>query len=192
MGTEISRQDGALLLKLARQVIREQLEPERPKRRLEAEQALHKVPDGKRGVFVSLHKKGSLRGCIGNIEPVKPIVEGVVDNAKHAAFNDSRFQPLTRQELDETKIEISILTLPRKVDYASTQELLKKICPGKDGVIIKKSFHQATFLPQVWEQLPSCEEFLDHLCMKAGLPQKAWKEGDLDVSTYRVQSFEEP
>lgn len=191
MGNEFSEKDGASFLELARQSIREKLDPKKDEHPSLKEQFGENITSGKRGVFVSLHKHGSLRGCIGNIEPVKPVLEGIVENAKHAAFNDSRFQPLSQSELDETKIEVSILTLPQKINYSNSQDLLEKIRPWKDGVIIKKSFHQATFLPQVWKQLPRPEDFFSHLCLKAGLSSTAWEKGDLEVSIYQVQSFEE-
>jgi len=91
-----------------------------------------------RGIFVTLHKKGNLRGCIGNIEPVKTVFEGVRDNARHAAFNDSRFSPLSYEELKETLIEVSILTRPQKLDYTDAKDLMAKIRPDIDGVMIKK------------------------------------------------------
>ena len=88
-------------------------------------------------------------------------------------------------------IEISILTEPKSLVYTGGKDLLNKLRPGVDGVIIKKGFHQSTFLPQVWEQLPDKKEFLNHLCLKAGLSGNAWEKGDLEVSTYQVQAFEE-
>ena len=112
-------------------------------------------------------------------------------NAINAAFRDPRFPPLSRDELNRIKIEVSILTNPRPLEYKDAQDLLAKLRPGIDGVIIKKGFHEATFLPQVWEQLPRKEDFLTHLCLKAGLDGDAWRRGDLEVSTYQVQAFEE-
>ncbi len=144
-----------------------------------------------RGTFVSLHKKGDLRGCIGNIEPSKTIYDGVKDNAKHAAFKDPRFKPLSYDELGETSIEVSILTQPQRLDYTDPDELIGKIRPGIDGVIVEKEIHRATFLPQVWDQLKDPRLFLAHLCMKAGLSSEEWKSGELKVFTYQVQLFEE-
>ena len=149
------------------------------------------VFEEKRGTFVSLHKKGTLRGCIGNIDPVKTILQGIMDNAKHAAFNDLRFNPLSHEELTDTLIEISILTCPEKLDYTDTRDLVARLRPEIDGVIIKKKYHHATFLPQVWEQLKDPEIFLTHLCTKAGLPGDEWRSCDLEVLVYQVQSFHE-
>ena len=88
-------------------------------------------------------------------------------------------------------MEISILTDPKPLIYSDAEDLLKKLRSGIDGVILKKGYRQSTFLPQVWEQLPEKEDFLNHLCLKAGLDRNAWRKGDLEVSTYQVQAFEE-
>jgi AmmeMemoRadiSam system protein A len=119
------------------------------------------------------------------------LIEGVRQNSINAAFKDPRFPPLSRDEFDRIKIEVSVLTEPVPLEHAGGSDLLEKLQPGLDGVIIRKGGRQATFLPQVWEQLPDKEKFLSHLCLKAGLPGDAWMGGDLEVSTYRVQAFEE-
>ena len=156
---------------------------------------LSDIPSGlleeKRGVFVTLQKKGRLKGCIGNIEPEKTVLEGVQENALHAAFDDSRFAPLTPEEFKEIDIEVSLLSRPEKIRYSDPRDLLARITPFQDGVIVEKGVHRATFLPQVWEQLPDPESFLTQLCLKARLDAHAWQGGDLAVSTYQVQSFEE-
>ncbi|MFC1891690.1 AmmeMemoRadiSam system protein A [Thermodesulfobacteriota bacterium] len=145
----------------------------------------------KRGTFVTLTKNNNLRGCIGHIIPRETLLEGVKVNAINAAFKDPRFPPLSREEWDRIKIEVSILTEPKPLEYSNADDLLNKLRPGIDGVIIKKGFYQATFLPQVWEQLPDKKEFLIHLCMKAGLDSNAWKSEKLEVLTYQAQAFEE-
>ena len=145
----------------------------------------------KRGVFVTLHKKGRLRGCIGNIEPIKTLEASVRENAVFSAFRDSRFAPLTLEELALIDIEISILSKPKPLAFKDARELISSLVPGEDGVILEKNHHRATFLPQVWEQLPTPEEFLSHLCTKAGLAANEWKRGGLMVHTYQVQSFGE-
>lgn len=190
MTDKLSKKDGKLLLKLARQTILSQLGQEDEESGSFKTEVSKKILEEKRGIFVSLHKKRDLRGCIGNIEPVKTVFEGVVDNARQAAFNDSRFSLLSYEELKDTTIEVSILTRPEIVDYADAEDLIAKIRPDIDGVMIKKHYHSATFLPQVWEQLKDHKTFLSHLCMKAGLSLDEWKSGDLIVSTYQVQSFE--
>ncbi len=191
MTEKLSKEDGALLLELARENILCELGKKNDNLTVLKTKVSTRVLKENRGTFVSLHKKGGLRGCIGNIEPVKTILQGVMDNAKHAAFNDSRFSPLSYKELENTTIEVSILTPPKKLDYTDADDLMAKIRPGIDGVIIKKHYHSATFLPQVWEQLKNPRAFLDQLCMKAGLSQEEWESGDLSVSTYQVQLFEE-
>jgi len=191
MTEKLSKEDGALLLKLARQNILCELGEENDNLADLKTKVSATVLKENRGTFVSLHKKGNLRGCIGNIEPIKTILQGVMDNAKHAAFNDSRFSPISCKELENTIIEVSILTLPKKLDYTDADDLMFKIRPGIDGVIIKKHYHSATFLPQVWEQLKNPSEFLNQLCIKAGLSKDEWESGDLSVSTYQVQLFEE-
>ncbi len=184
---KITPEQGKRLLKLARETIKKRLVGEGDDRIDNLEEALL----DKKGVFVTLNKRGNLRGCIGHIIGQMPLWEGVRENAINAAFSDPRFPPLSPEELDEIDIEISVLTEPRPLKYTSVDDLLQKLIPGKHGVIIKKGPYQATFLPQVWEQLPNKEEFLSHLCMKASLPPYEWKKGTLDVFTYEVQSFAE-
>ncbi|MBW2339981.1 MAG: AmmeMemoRadiSam system protein A, partial [Deltaproteobacteria bacterium] len=141
--------------------------------------------------FVTVTIDGNLRGCIGHIIPRETLIEGIRENALNAAFRDPRFPPLTQEEFDKIGLEISILTPPQELTYTDAEDLLDKLRPGIDGVIIKKGFNEATFLPQVWEQLPDKREFLTHLCLKAGLSAHSWETEKLQVSIYRVQAFEE-
>lgn len=165
--------------------------------KLDLPQKVVKVPvsDGllskKRGVFVTLEIDGKLRGCIGNIMPVYPLLEAVKNNAKSAAFEDPRFMPLTASEFPHVEIEISVLTVPRELEYDGANDLLAKITPGKDGVVIKKSFYEATYLPQVWDDLKDKEDFLSSLCVKAGIDAGEWRKGDLGVELYQVEMFKE-
>ena len=145
----------------------------------------------KRGTFVTLTIEGGLRGCIGHIEPFLPLYEDIIDNSVSAAFMDPRFYPLADDEFKKIQIEISILTLPKTLKYKDADDLLHKLNPGKDGVIIEKNGYSATFLPQVWEQIKNPEDFLSHLCVKAGLSAYEWKKGDLKVEIYEVESFDE-
>ncbi len=187
---KISENDGEILLRLARKSIQDAFLDSAQSDRFK-QNVSNLVLTENRGTFVTLNKNGQLRGCIGNIEPVKTIFKGVVDNARHAAFKDSRFQPMTEHELDDTQIEISILTRPEKLEYSDKLDLISKLEPNIDGVIIEKDYHKATFLPQVWSQLKTVDEFLGHLCLKAGIPADEWKTGQLEVFTYQVQMFEE-
>ena len=145
----------------------------------------------KRGTFVTLKTKGQLRGCMGCLTPSETILQGIQRNAINAAFNDPRFPALTSTELDQAAIDISILTNPRELKYSEGSDLLEKLRPNIDGVIINKGLARATFLPQVWEQLPRTEDFLAHLCRKAGLSPDEWTKGELAVSIYQVQYFHE-
>jgi MEMO1 family protein len=143
------------------------------------------------GTFVTLKHKGRLRGCIGSLSASDPLAEGVRRNAVNAAFHDPRFSPLTEKELGQVEIEVSVLTEPQPLPFSDPEDLLRKLRPNVDGLVIRQGHASATFLPQVWEQLPKKEDFLGHLCLKAGLPRDAWKRGKLEVSTYQVQYFEE-
>jgi AmmeMemoRadiSam system protein A len=132
-----------------------------------------------------------LRGCIGSLEARRPLVEDVRENAIAAAFRDPRFPPVKAAELDNLIVEVSVLTAPEPLDFDGPDDLLHKLRPNIDGVLIERGWNRATFLPQVWEQLPSPEDFLGNLCYKAGLPPNAWRWPDLEVSTYQVEKFEE-
>ena len=191
MEKTFSKEQGQALVKLARKTIRERLgvqsEEAGPLSRTLDEDAFQ----AKQGVFVTLNKNGRLRGCIGYLEPRESVLEAVKHNAVNAAFHDPRFNPVTPSEMDAMQIEVSILTDPKPLEYTDHKDLLAKLRPGIDGVIIRSGYAGATFLPQVWDQLPEKEDFLAHLCAKAGLDANAWKEGNLEVSTYQVQYFEE-
>ena len=188
---KISAESGRALLKLARQTISEQLGGKTENDPSLSEKLNAMELQDICGTFVTLTKNKQLRGCIGNLLPSEPIPEGVRNNAINAAFNDHRFSPLTKEELDEIEIEISILTKPEPLSFSGAKDLLSKIRPNVDGVILKKAYRSATFLPQVWEQLPDKKSFLSHLSQKAGLPKDAWKDPDIEVMTYQVQYFEE-
>ncbi|RJQ69942.1 MAG: AmmeMemoRadiSam system protein A [Desulfobacteraceae bacterium] len=143
------------------------------------------------GIFVTLKIGACLRGCIGSLVGGEPLFQGVRTYAKHAAFSDPRFKPLTQAELQKVRIEVSVLTPPRALSFDGADDLLAKLRPGVDGVTLRKDYCSATFLPQVWEQLPQPEDFLCQLCLKAGLAPDAWRTGQLGVETYQVQHFEE-
>lgn len=142
-----------------------------------------------RGCFVTLTSKGNLRGCIGYIEPVKPLYQAVVDNAGHAALNDPRFSPVTANELTTIKVEVSVLTKPQPLNFSTPEELLKKLVPGVHGVILRRGSLQSTYLPQVWEQLPDKMMFLENLSLKAGMPRDGWKTSEVRI--YTAEHFSE-
>jgi AmmeMemoRadiSam system protein A len=141
--------------------------------------------------FVTLTKYGALRGCIGSLEPRRPLVLDVRENAVSAAFHDPRFPPVSSEELDDLHVEISVLSLPEPLSYNGPDDLIARLCPGVDGLVIEQGWNRATFLPQVWEKLPDPHEFLQHLCLKAYLPADAYRRPGLDVYTYQVEKFEE-
>ncbi|MFC1883575.1 AmmeMemoRadiSam system protein A [Thermodesulfobacteriota bacterium] len=186
---QLTEEEGRYLLKIARMTIEKELSGEKEKIVIDKEKS--PLFSYKRGTFVTLKITGNLRGCIGHIIPQETLIEGVRLNAINAAFRDPRFRPLTKEEWEKVKIEISILSDPKPLKFSGTEDLLDKLRPGIDGVIIKRGHYQATFLPQVWDQLPRKEDFLTHLCLKAGIDEDAWREGDMEVFTYQVQAFEE-
>lgn len=138
----------------------------------------------KKACFVTLKIDKELRGCIGNLEAFQPLYLDIIQNSFNAAFRDPRFFPLTRKEFRETDIEISILTDPIDLSYSNVNDLLEKIVVGEDGLIISKNHSKATFLPSVWEDLPKKEDFLSHLCLKAGLQSDEWMKGTLKIKKY--------
>jgi AmmeMemoRadiSam system protein B/AmmeMemoRadiSam system protein A len=189
----LDSEKGQALVKLARSTLMEKFG--RHLKPAEAEQLHSALQDPALqvscGTFVTLKRRGQLRGCIGNLTTSDPLVEGVRRNAIHAAFHDPRFSPLTERELSEVEIEVSVLTEPQPLAYRDGEDLVRKLRPHVDGVIVRKGHASATFLPQVWEQLPKPEDFLNHLCQKAGMPRASWMQTGLEVSTYQVQYFEE-
>jgi len=143
------------------------------------------------GIFVSLKTGGRLRGCIGSLVGRAPLAEGVRTQALNAAFHDPRFESLSAEELDRVNIEISVLSPPQPLAFSDSADLLKKLRPHVDGVTIHHGHASATFLPQVWDQLPRAQDFLSQLCLKAGLAADAWRKGGITVEIYQVQYFEE-
>lgn len=141
------------------------------------------------GSFVTLHQDGNLRGCIGHILPVQPLFLDVRANALTAAFGDPRFSPLTQEEWPDVRWEVSVLSVPQKLSLATEDNIADILIPNKHGVILKKGFKQATFLPQVWESLSTTEDFLNSLSLKAGLLVDAWQRQDIDFYIYTAQVF---
>ncbi len=141
--------------------------------------------------FVTLHIGTDLRGCIGSLEAHRPLVMDVADNAVAAAFGDPRFYPLTTDEFAKVKISISVLTKPECLPVKDSDDLLKKLKPGKHGLIMERGTARATFLPAVWEQLPGKEEFMEHLSLKACLARDGWKSVDCRFFVYEAEEFSE-
>ena len=145
----------------------------------------------KKACFVTLTKSGDLRGCIGHLEAREALYQAVMDNARNAAVQDPRFPPVRPDEVAKIHIEISVLTEPKPLAFSSPQDLLNKLQPHTDGVILRIGSRRATFLPQVWTQLPDKVDFLGHLAQKAGCEASAWRGKDTQVSIYHVECFEE-
>jgi len=141
-----------------------------------------------RASFVTLLKEHRLRGCIGHLEATQPLVRDVAENAFAAAFQDPRFAPLEAAELEQLEIHVSLLTPAEPIEVESESDLIAKLRPGIDGLILQEGYHRGTFLPSVWEQLPEPALFLRHLKMKAGLASDYWSDR-VRVSRYTTESF---
>jgi hypothetical protein len=141
--------------------------------------------------FVTLTIRDELRGCIGALEAYQPLAQDVREHAVAAALEDPRFPPVREDELNRIRIEVSRLTRPLPLEYKDAADLLSKLRPHADGVILKDGYRRATFLPQVWEKLPDPAEFLNYLCRKMGLSENAWRIKHLDVFIYQVEEFHE-
>ena len=188
----LTETQGQILVRLVRQQIEEHLNLPLSDR-VSEEDVADPAFQEQRGVFVTLHKKEALRGCIGSLVGAESIHAGIKRHALNAAFHDSRFQPVTADELHDLHIEVSVLSEPQELTYADGDDLVKKLRPERDGLILRAPGGAgATFLPQVWKQLPDPNAFLSHLCTKAGLVPTAWKTDRLEIQTYQVQYFEEP
>jgi AmmeMemoRadiSam system protein A len=138
------------------------------------------------GVFVTLHKNGQLRGCIGYVEGIKPLQEAVIEMSLSAAFEDPRFPPVEKDELKDIELEISVLSPLQTISN------IDKILVGKHGLVIEKGFYRGLLLPQVaaeynWNR----EEFLEHTCQKAGLPQNSWKDPSTKIQIFSAEIFSE-
>ncbi len=142
----------------------------------------------KRATFVTLHVDDKLRGCIGTLEAQQSLVEDVVNNAWSAAFRDTRFAAMTWPDFERLKIHISILSPPEPVAFSSEEDLLAKLHPYVDGLILQEDFNRGTFLPSVWESLPTPREFLRHLKLKAGLNADYWSSR-IRVQRYTTESI---
>jgi AmmeMemoRadiSam system protein A len=185
---QIPQEYGPRLLKLVRDTIGQRLGvvDKVDQTGLEGEQLYQEL-----ATFVTLKLEGRLRGCIGNLKPAGPMLGTLAQNGRHAAFNDHRFSPLGIEEFERMQIDISILSEPVQLDYADGDDLLIRLRPDIDGVILEKGRARATFLPQVWQQLPEPKQFMEQLCRKAGLSPTAWRDRDIKIYLYQVQSFKE-
>lgn len=141
--------------------------------------------------FVTLTQHGELRGCIGSLEAHRPLLQDVKANALAAAFQDPRFMPLTLRELEQTRVEISLLSTSEALTFTGEQDALAQLRPHVDGIVFEYRHFRSTFLPQVWEQLPDPQTFMAHLKRKAGLTADFWA-GNVRLSRYTVSKWKEP
>lgn len=190
MTPPLTEQEQAYLLNLARATIQSAVQGQ--KRPAPVAEGLTPRLQASGASFVTLHtRRGDLRGCIGSLAAHRPLIDDVQHNALAAAFDDPRFPPLKEAELANISVEISVLTAPEPLEYADPEELVQKLHPHVDGVILERGWSRGTFLPQVWESLPTPTAFLSQLSLKAGLPSNAWQWPDVKISLYQVQKFGE-
>lgn len=186
---EFDRGLRTLLLRLARETLEAVVEGDPP-----PVFALDDLPPAAReprGCFVTLSEHSKLRGCIGTIYPTQPLARAVVENAERASLRDPRFSPVRPEETHGIELEISILTPPRAMIFHSPEELVSQLRPHRHGVILDIGAHKATFLPQVWANLPEAIGFLDALVKKAGCSPGDWRKPETRVSVYEAEWFAE-
>jgi len=189
MDEKLTDEEKSYLLTLARRAIEAGVRGENPPDLDPA--ALTPALEAPGASFVTLTVRGDLRGCIGALEPYQPLAEDVREHAAAAALEDFRFHPVQAEELERIAIEVSRLTTPVPLAYRDAADLLEKLRPGVDGVILRDGFRRATFLPQVWEKVPDKADFLAQLCWKMGAAPDTWRRKHLEVLTYQVEEFHE-
>ncbi|MBU0618732.1 AmmeMemoRadiSam system protein A [Patescibacteria group bacterium] len=183
----LNKQEKNFLIKLAVQAIKDRFE----------EKSVCPPPEKvafasfktKGASFVTIYVQEKLRGCIGHVRAIQPLYQDIYDNAQAAAFEDPRFPSLTEGELSQLKLEISLLSAPKEISAKTPEEKLAQIKPHVHGVILRAQGRSATFLPQVWQQLPDKTQFLAQLSHKAWLPPDAWKQANAKLLIYTVESF---
>jgi len=190
MSETLSRQEQHILLNLAREAISYAVQGDQaPAADLSS---LTSRLSQKGASFVTLlGPHGELRGCIGTIEAHSPLAHDVQRNALGSAMRDPRFPPVSPDELDGLHIELSILTPPQALDFDGPDDLLAKIRPHIDGIIIEKGWQRATLLPSVWEKIPDPRQFMNTLCLKAGLWEDEWQQPGMAVYVYQAEKFPE-
>jgi len=182
-------EQGKVLVKLARSSVEKFFE----KGKFEIQKFDQDFLKEKRGVFVTIetYPENELRGCIGFPLPVYPLFEAVQKAAISSAFEDYRFEPLKKEELEKVVFEVSVLTKPELIKVKKPEEYLEKIEEKKDGLIIEYGSFSSLYLPQVWEIIQEKEKFLESLCLKACLPPDTWKNKKAKIFRFRVEAFKE-
>ncbi len=185
---EFSDADGKELVKIARRAVTEFL---KTNSKIDDAEFNSKF-DFSSGVFVTLNKQNSLRGCIGYPIPVKKLSDGLIDAAISAATQDTRFSPVSSDELDKITFEVTVLTPPVEIKVKEYADYLKEIKVGRDGLIVENSYSSGLLLPQVPTEYGwNVEEFLEYTCQKAGLEKDAWKDNDTKISRFEGVIFKE-
>ncbi len=187
---EFSAADRAFLLDLARRTL-QQVVLRRPLPEIHPS-GLAPHLAAIRSCFITLTEHETLRGCVGHLVAREPLYRAVMENTRNAALNDHRFPPVRPEETERLEIEISVLTEPRRLTFTSPVELLSQLHPGQDGVVLRIGHCTATFLPQVWAEIPHKVRFLDQLAEKAGCAPERWRQADAAVSVYQAEAFREP
>lgn len=181
---ERSRRQGSILLAIARATISSALG--KPMQADESAPWLREPG----ATFVTLTQNGELRGCIGSLEAHRPLLVDIKANALAAAFKDPRFPPLIANELDITRVEVSLLSPLSPIEFGGEQDALAQLRPNIDGIVFEYGPYRSTFLPQVWAQLPEPAEFMAHLKHKAGLSPGFWDK-DVKLFRYTVNKWKE-
>ena len=189
MATQLSLTEQQTLLRMAREALESGVRGKKLTPLDERSLPAHLREQG--ASFVTLTIRGQLRGCIGALEAYQPLAKDVREHAIAAALEDPRFPPVREDELSRIQIEVSRLTRPTPLEYKDAADLLSKLRPHVDGVILRDGIRRATFLPQVWEKIPDPAEFMDNLCYKMGVSDNTWRIKHLDVLVYQVEEFHE-
>ncbi len=185
----LSQEERETLLKLARQALEVGVSGKALEPIILEIQSINLQQPG--ASFVTLKRKGELRGCIGALEAYQPLAEDVREHVVAAALNDYRFPPVSPEELPDITIEISRLTPPQRLVYEKCEDLAQLMRPHIDGVILRDGIRRATFLPQVWEKISDPILFINCLCQKMGLSPETWRRKKLEAWVYQVEEFQE-
>ena len=189
MHDQLSSEEQQTLLRLAREALEHGVRGKKLPALNDASLSAHLREKG--ASFVTLTIRGELRGCIGALEAYQPLADDVREHAVAAALEDPRFPRVREDELNRISLEVSCLTRPVQLEYKDAADLLSKLKPHVDGVILRDGVRRATFLPQVWEKIPDAAEFLNNLCYKMGVHKNLWRTKHLDVLVYQVEEFHE-
>ncbi len=182
--------EGQTLLDIARQAVVAACQGQRRWQPGTKEIPSHLLQPG--ASFVTLHTHDRLQGCIGSIQPRLPLALDVARNAQSAALDDPRFRPLAAEEVDDTEIEVSVLTPMQPLPYTGLDDLMHKVRPGVDGVEVERGWQRGLLLPQVWEQIPDPYDFLTHVALKASASLDIFSHPDTVVQVFQIISFTQP